>query len=207
MSVQPLVVVLAVAAVLLAVMLVRQVRGARTASGSRRKSSRAEREVGVKADEPASPPPPRSSRSRPSHHRSAPEAPAKSEPKPASLPRFHLEEDETLELTKVTVATEDRFEPETQQFERGVIPIVYDDEAALDEPTAAMAFILLSGVGQSDRGKRRKKNEDRFVVRPDHALFLVCDGMGGYAGGEIASEIAAEVVTDCICEGTSDGGA
>jgi PPM family protein phosphatase len=54
------------------------------------------------------------------------------------------------------------------------------------------------GLGQraaaSDPGKRRRRNEDAYVVEPP--LFAVADGMGGARAGEIAAKIAASVLRD-----------
>ncbi len=41
---------------------------------------------------------------------------------------------------------------------------------------------------------RRQNNEDAFLVRPDHGLFVVADGMGGYEGGEVASRLVVGTV-------------
>lgn len=38
----------------------------------------------------------------------------------------------------------------------------------------------------------RRINQDRFAILPDLAIAVVCDGMGGAAGGEIASSVAIE---------------
>jgi serine/threonine protein phosphatase PrpC len=74
------------------------------------------------------------------------------------------------------------------------VPIVYDEDAALDEPTMTEALILVSAAGQTDTGQRRKKNEDSYLILDDLNLFIVADGMGGHAGGEIASQIAVDVI-------------
>jgi PPM family protein phosphatase len=52
----------------------------------------------------------------------------------------------------------------------------------------------------TDPGRRRRRNEDAFVVRPP--LFAVADGMGGARAGEIASRLATEVLR----EGGAAGG-
>jgi PPM family protein phosphatase len=53
-------------------------------------------------------------------------------------------------------------------------------------------------VGQhaaaTDTGRRRRRNEDAFVLRPP--LFAVADGMGGAQAGEIASRLATDALDD-----------
>ncbi|MDP7691210.1 MAG: protein phosphatase 2C domain-containing protein, partial [Vicinamibacterales bacterium] len=50
----------------------------------------------------------------------------------------------------------------------------------------------VSSASATDTGLRRSTNEDRFSVREDLGLFVVADGMGGHAAGEVASQAAVE---------------
>jgi protein phosphatase len=69
-----------------------------------------------------------------------------------------------------------------------------DDEAAVEEATSPVARILISACGDSDQGRKRKQNEDSLLLVPAHSLFVVADGMGGYAGGEVASALAIDTI-------------
>ncbi|MGZ4290990.1 MAG: Stp1/IreP family PP2C-type Ser/Thr phosphatase [Gaiellaceae bacterium] len=46
----------------------------------------------------------------------------------------------------------------------------------------------------TDPGRKRRQNEDAFVLRPP--LFAIADGMGGARAGEIASALAASALND-----------
>ena len=50
--------------------------------------------------------------------------------------------------------------------------------------------LTLSASGATDIGKKRTSNEDAVLVRDDLALYLVADGAGGHAAGEVASRLA-----------------
>lgn len=52
----------------------------------------------------------------------------------------------------------------------------------------------------SDVGKVRQINEDSFLSQVDRGLFLVCDGMGGAASGEVASKIAVQTIAGRLSE-------
>lgn len=90
--------------------------------------------------------------------------------------------------------------------------------------TRPQAGVIVHVFGRTDVGRTREHNEDAFTVADltrgvasltpslvTHeagdrgTLFMVADGMGGAAAGEIASEMAVEIVQRELLDTTSEG--
>lgn len=61
--------------------------------------------------------------------------------------------------------------------------------------------LRIQAAGETHVGRQREHNEDSFAVDLDLGLFLVADGIGGAACGEIASQMAVELIQSSCRDG------
>jgi protein phosphatase len=59
-------------------------------------------------------------------------------------------------------------------------------------------------AGQTDVGRKRNHNEDNFAILAEYGLYVVADGMGGHASGEIASKMAVDTLQEFFAATADD---
>ena len=59
-------------------------------------------------------------------------------------------------------------------------------------------------AGQTDVGRKRTHNEDNFAIMAEYGLYVVADGMGGHASGEIASKMAVDTLQEFFAATADD---
>ena len=59
-------------------------------------------------------------------------------------------------------------------------------------------------AGQTDVGRKRTHNEDNFAIMAEYGLYVVADGMGGHASGEVASKMAVDTLQEFFAATADD---
>ena len=72
-------------------------------------------------------------------------------------------------------------------------------------PDNQLRVLEYESAGASDQGRTRKSNEDAYGLSLRNSEgacnFVVCDGMGGAAAGEVASRMAVEAMLHAMSHG------
>jgi protein phosphatase len=64
--------------------------------------------------------------------------------------------------------------------------------------------VRIEVAGETNVGRKRNHNEDNFALMPELGLYLVADGMGGHASGEVASKMSIEALQEFLNETADD---
>ena len=93
-------------------------------------------------------------------------------------------------------------------IERGWQPLstARAETAAVAEPLVdADVPLTFRSAAVSHVGRVRAVNQDAFLERPESGIWVVADGVGGHAAGEIASRMVCDAFVDVGGESTFDG--
>ena len=113
---------------------------------------------------------------------------ASAAPPPASKPLLRLD----------VFGHDDKDDDDEARDSCPAVAIAVDQTALQDEAAQGVPLFQVDAVGRTDRGKKRRHNEDSILVRTEQGLCVVADGMGGERGGALASRLAVETIAETL---------
>jgi serine/threonine protein phosphatase PrpC len=66
------------------------------------------------------------------------------------------------------------------------------------------ASLRIEVAGETNVGMKRNHNEDNFSIIEESGLYIVADGMGGHASGEVASKMAVDAMQEFFVATAND---
>ncbi len=66
------------------------------------------------------------------------------------------------------------------------------------------ASLRIEVAGETNVGMKRTHNEDNFSILEESGLYIVADGMGGHASGEVASKMAVDALREFFAATAND---
>ncbi len=104
----------------------------------------------------------------------------------------------TVSLSKLSMTSSDQRGPPPKPAR--TVNLRASGRAPVDGDVAA-APLRRTGFALTDLGRKRASNEDAFFIDDELGLYVVADGMGGHAAGEIASREAIDTLYGMVKRG------
>jgi protein phosphatase len=117
---------------------------------------------------------------------------------PSKRPRASASDAAASERPRARLSSHSEIRDEAPSISVNDVPV---DDGNEEEPTGPIALILVTAVGRTDPGLKRKHNEDAYAILEDHHLFVIADGMGRHAAGEVASQLCVDAISQAFNTG------
>lgn len=90
--------------------------------------------------------------------------------------------------------------PDIEVVNEEEVDMLFVEELLDDEAAPTTPVIRVRAFGDTHVGRKRRINEDSFLVMPERHTYVIADGMGGHSAGEVASKLSVDVVAKSLHE-------